>query len=307
MNRPIHPEEIRQAFSRIPKPLREFMAEGELNDIAQKLAQKYQLHVDATGTLVQLMTMTLLGFISPAQLPQELSIALGLPSDQLSEFIKEINTQIFIPLQKRVREFGTEPTHDERVRADTDAMSDMRRAQIESNPPTTFRSSPPSPSIPAMRVAPPATPLPSTAATASVAPAYNLIQPNAPSATASTPVQAAAPASIPMPTIRTMQHDVDSLQHGEMPLPFQKPLPSTPPSMPLASQMTPAMGFQTASVPFTSTPLAPRQAALPELTPSTPVALPPPPPMQQTPAPAPRVPQIAQVKASSSDPYREPI
>jgi hypothetical protein len=262
---------IRDAFGKVPKPIREFIAEGELNSAAANLAARYQLHVDAAGELHKLMTMVLLGFVTPKALPEELSSHIGVRNDQMSQFIEELNETIFKPLQKKVRESGPEPSKEERIR---EGEPDVEGAG--------YRSPPPVPTVQAPQVVVRTVPeqiAPTPATQPAPVPPFNLIRPDA--------LTSALPATQTVSDIhvRTMQHDMQVLKdpsqalHGS----FEYTLPSAP----HPSQVTPARSFQTASVPYTSTPAYSR--------PAQPEPLPPPPTAPYTAQPP------------HSDPYREPI
>lgn len=300
------PEQIRQAISRAPQPIREFIVEGELVQIAQKIAAEHHLHVDATGMLVQLMTAVLLGFLDPALLPSEVS-RLGVETDTVSRFINDLNTQIFIPLQKRVKGAGNEPSKEARVEEGKSFSTAPTPASAPERP-ASFRTPPPAPVAPPPAVSAPVQPTqpipqPLMSAQEAPVPSYNLIgsananpQP-APAMPASAPMPVA-----PMPTMRTMQHDIDALQHGQVPTPFPTHLDALTPSMPSIAQATPARGFQTASVPFTSAPQRPAPVQVPSM------------PVPPPPAPWPLQPQAPQEpfiqpspSSTSTDPYREPI
>lgn len=307
MNWHLPPEQIRQALSRAPQPIREFIVEGELVQIAQKIAAEHRLHVDATGMLVQLMTAVLLGFLDPALLPSEVS-RLGVEADTVSRFISDLNTQIFIPLQKRVKEAGHEPNKEERVEEGKSFSSEPAPAPER---PASFRTPPPAPVAPPPAVSAPvqpAQPIPQSPTPAQEAPvpSYNLVgsvnanPQSAPAMPASAPMPIA-----PMPTMRTMQHDIDALQHGQVPTPFPTHLDALTPSMPSIAQATPARGFQTASVPFTSAPQRPAPVQVPSM------PVPPPPATRPLQPQAPQAPQGSFVQppptGTSTDPYREPI
>lgn len=108
-------DQLLTAFGRVPRPIREFASGEEVGIVASALAQKYKLHVDASGTLADTITKTLLGFIRPEELPKMLAGSLLLEQSVTSALIGDINTMVFIPLQQRVREATTADT-EEKVR-----------------------------------------------------------------------------------------------------------------------------------------------------------------------------------------------
>jgi|GEM_PF-1623690 len=107
-------EQMLAAFGRIPRPVREFVSGDEVGLIATALGQKYNLHIDASGALVNIVTKTLLGFIRPEELPKILSDQLLLEQTMSNALISDINSQVFIPLQARVRQ-ASDAEKEERV------------------------------------------------------------------------------------------------------------------------------------------------------------------------------------------------
>jgi hypothetical protein len=299
----IPPEQLRQALSSVPMPIREFIVEGELTELSLKIAQQYQLHVDSTGQLVQLMTSVLLGFLSPTLLPGELQ-KIGIPENLVTQFVNDINVQIFVPLQKRVKEKGTEMTKEERIEAGKSFLPET--AVLESEPPS-YRTTSPAPTVPVPGVAAPVQTSMPEIVRDTVTPSFNLVGNTAGSAPVTTTPFASVPVTAPAPTFRTMQHDVEALQHGVAPTPYPSSYPSTM-NAPHPSQMTPAREFQTASVPFTSIPALSRPVEQSSARVSAPISVP-----RQTPdvvsPPTPILkPQSAPpIVSSGGDPYRESI
>lgn len=97
-------EQLMAAFGRVPRPIREFLSDSELGPIGTALAEKYKLHIDAAGTLVDIITKTLLGFIRPEELPPLLMERLLLEQTMANTLIGDINSMVFVPLQKKVRD-----------------------------------------------------------------------------------------------------------------------------------------------------------------------------------------------------------
>lgn len=278
------PAQIREAFGKVPRPIREFIAEDGLSDTTVRLAQQYGLHVDTAGTLNQLMTYVLLGFLDPANLPQELSARIQLSQEQVPGFIKDLNESIFIPLQKKVREAEPELSHDERVRQDMPKKSSVG-----------YRTQSPSPTVavPQISAREPEPSVSESRPLENQVPSFNLIRPNV---IVSAPTHPIEPTLAPAVQMRTMQHDIQTLQNPQVP-PLMAP---HAPSMPHPSQVTPARSFQTASVPFTS---VPQQRAQPVQVPHQVIQ----PPLAHPPSPPISIPQTPATNDTSADPYREPI
>lgn len=282
----ISDDQLLAASRRVPRPIREFASGDEVGSVAMSLAQKYQLHTDRAGVLADILIKALLGFIRPEDMTKVLMDALMLEQSVASSLITDINTLVFMPLQKSVRE----AVEAERLEHELEEEESEPEAEVlVQAPPSKPAPLPP----PALDYAPPQT-LPGSPVPAPMPPVTQPV----------TPVVAAAPASLepayPQPV--PQQHFVHTMPHAAV-----------------------QQGWHPAAavhiyVPTHGNPVqqAPQQAAE-HITPSVsvqeqvsqaPVApAPVPPPSITEPAPVPEVPAPSAplTKAYAADPYRESV
>lgn len=279
-------DQILAALNRVPRPVREFVMSDELTVTATKLAQKYQLHTDTTGTLVEILTNTLLGLIRPEDMTKVLMDALMLEQSVAGSLITDINTLVFMPLQKSVRE----AVEAERLEHELEEEESEPEAEVPVQaPPSKPAPLPP----PALDYAPPQT-LPGSPVPAPMPPVTQPV----------TPVVAAAPASLepayPQPV--PQQHFVHTMPHAAVQQGWHpaaavhiyvpshgNPLQQAPQQV--TEHITPSVPVQEQ---VSQAPVAPAPVPPPSITEPAPIAE----------APAPSMPPA---KPRTADPYRESI
>lgn len=258
-------EQMFRAYDEAPAVVRRALQpEGLAMLFVDEMADKYKLHVDVAGTIAVLIRDMILGFISPNYFSMELQ-RVGVAEGTARQILIDLNTKVFVPLRNEVRKGG---------------------ASYPSQPPQTPVPAVSKPSlVPERELSHPEPVSPS--------PSINLMehvqQKSAPEPVVAVPAAKASVASIPVPTMRTMQHDMELVQHGSMPAPYPVASGQLHPA-----QATPARMFQTASVPVTA-PVQKPPEMLHVVPDSRPLALP-----RKTPDAAP-------ARDYTSDPYREPI
>lgn len=271
-------ELVLRAFNQAPAIIQESLSDGKAVDFMESMLTRYHLHIDTVGYVMEFIRNMLLGLLKPDEFIGKLN-SVGISAELARRITADLNAEVFVPLRDEMKKGG--------------AMT--RPATI--------------PQVPVMKVAkpapvpPPLAPTPTPVPTPSIAPAFNLVHdvPAGPMPAAAPVMSQPAPRSAaepvpPTPMVRTMQHDIDLLQHGVQASAYPAPSPT---SGLHPSQLTPAQSFQTASVPVTSVPMpsSPTPPAPPQITPM------PSRPVQHL-APQPSIPPTSN---PSSDPYREPV
>lgn len=287
------------AYSAAPVAVREAMGSKVTAGTIAQLQATYNLHVDVVGNISKAIGYMLLGLIDPKTFYTFLTEQ-SISAENATAITQEINTQIFLPLQKLIREGGkaNEPApNDDEPEAEYDSALENNISTEYSIPaPQSTQSAP---QIPVMQIAPtvqltPPPVLPTLAPAAPIqpsteTPAYNLVRPD---------VLVAAPRPV---MLHSMQADIEALKNPTVP---QTLAPVSTPAMLHPEHLTPARSFQTGSVPFGGATPQPRfqpkqgpTIAPSGISPSREV----PPPT----SPIPAQPEI--VKEYSADPYREPM
>ena len=202
---PASPQDIQNAFRKLPYPVREFVASPDIGDTVEKLGQKYNLHVDAMGVVHQALTEMLVGLINPTQFASQLRGA-GIAEAQVVPIINDLNEQVFKPLQAKFKEEGT--------------MIERESDSYKNEPVATPAPAPTPVSAPVPAPVAPAAPAVDLAGRPVPAPAAPIMVPTAPTPAPPPPAYippAPAPIARPaqdVPTMRTMQHDVETMKEG---------------------------------------------------------------------------------------------
>lgn len=327
-----------RGYDSAPPHIQKFIQDGKVGAFVMSVQGSAQLHADVADDVSNQILLTLLGVLSPAELPDTLKKEVGLSDAQIATILNEANKTIFIPLRDELSK--NQPSKDE---GDTE-IPEGRFEPLEEIPERKPLPSPTQPksSIPAPSYAPPVAPQTPSG------PLYDFSQPAgpiqsapAPSVMTSAPVPPPAPTPVAFtpapqnppvpvvlpeptpvmaseamepqrPTMRTMVSDVEQMKHGQAPHAYMRGSVPTFTQTPV-SQPVPTMApRETASVPSsqpTHTPPPAIHVTPPPYIP--PVAQPP----SQTPVPThpPRRPEPTAEEVTHSlkqygiDPYREPI
>ena len=307
-------EQVLGAYRNAPAPVRDAFSSPDTVDVISAIQATHKLHIDTAGLIGRYVGYMLVGLVEPAAFYDRL-LGIGMSTEVATNIVREINTKVFQPLQKRMREDGASEkgeTPSERPGEAFEVSSgDKGAADAVPEPSRAASVIPvrtPAAGVQPMRLemtqpavrpaAVPTNPAPVPAPTPSAAPAPVPAAPTqAPSVV--TPLHARTMAS----DMELVQHGYDALQVSGMPLP------------PTSSLASPARSFQTASVPVTSS--APMPQPQEHLAPPSQTApVPPPPPAYREPVVTAPVrltpvdrshPDAPITKEYGSDPYREPI
>lgn len=259
--------QLLRAYDQAPQAIQDSLSDGLALDFMTSLVARYGLHMDTAGYVSEFIRNMLLGFLRPEQFIGKLA-SVGLTNDTAHRLTADLNKEVFLPLRDEILGTGVSAHSIPRVAV-------MHVAEVAKH----------------AVVAPAA-----SAEKISEVPSFNLMRETSEkisdiaSQLPQVDVSAAALSTAPVPTMRTMQHDMNLVQHGSIPAPYEAPTSQLHPD-----QTSPARIFQTASVPVSipGTPSTPREmvhiipdAAQSGFARTLPIAPPPQP---------------------SSDPYRESI
>ena len=91
----------------LPPIIREYLAQGRYSTVVKNLMFKYQLRVDQGGVLEREIMLLLMGIENPDEFTQALVEEARLDQKTVNGIVQDVNDQIFIPLQKEMREEQT--------------------------------------------------------------------------------------------------------------------------------------------------------------------------------------------------------
>lgn len=103
MDNDISGDRVRQAYKEAPLPIRDTFNSDKISRIVLDMRSKYQLHVDTAGVLGKEIGYLLLGLTSPMEFLGRL-VAAGVEGNAAKHIASDINEQIFIPLQKAMKD-----------------------------------------------------------------------------------------------------------------------------------------------------------------------------------------------------------
>jgi hypothetical protein len=95
-------EQLEERFAKAPEPIQKVITSPEVAEQINKLREKYVLHVDDAGTLMDEVGYVLLGFTQPERFVPSLKRALGLPESVVEKIASEINDIVFKPIHNEL-------------------------------------------------------------------------------------------------------------------------------------------------------------------------------------------------------------
>lgn len=285
-------DQVSAAYKNAPAPVQEIFSGETTGAIIIETQKTYGLHVDTTGMVSKEIGYLLLGLTTPKDFYDRLH-ANGLPTDTVTSIVKDVNEKIFVPLQKKMREQGSEASIESvESPAYTPPPTEPTTPVRPENVPVMQVGESPIPAVPPVPV-PTSTEVWSSGVVPSAPPIAPVVPPPAIPSFEEVSMQPIAP------KFRTMASDMQSLASAG------GKTQSMPPSQSIPQQTSPARSFQTSSVPATNTPanLPGQDAPVSAIFSSAPQTAPIPP----TQAPSFRYSEPSVKPSSSSlDPYREP-
>lgn len=255
----------------LPPTLRKYLANRRYSLVAKGLMTKYGLHIDQGAILEREIMLLLMGIETPDEFVASLKEDAFLSNEIVGGITKDVNDQIFVPLQQQMRQEGSAPSAPARqTPPPPPAVTQPPIATPRYQPPPSPSPLPPRTSIP---VSPPPPP--------------------------SLPVVAPPPPPRPLPPVPPPP---SSLGEALRAVTASAPKPQVESRRSLAST-----GVQTPPPSSPAAPLPPKRT-MPGQSFVSPRTLPPLPPSVQPPPPAhrPAPPQPAR-PPYSDDPYREPV
>jgi hypothetical protein len=103
---PTFEESVKQVMQTLPPPIREYLSQGNYSVVAKNLMRKYTLHIDQGGVLEREIMLLLMGIDSPEEFSKSLKEEAKVSEDVMRSIMTDINQEIFIPLQKEMRNGG---------------------------------------------------------------------------------------------------------------------------------------------------------------------------------------------------------
>ena len=325
----ITPTQFNAAYTKLPFPIRQYLAGDDIGKVAQQVGAGHALHIDTIGALEREISNMLLGLINPTQFVGELK-SIGIPEASIGAIVEELNTKVFIPLREKMKNPPIETEDEDDQEFEETPVQNVVAPPVSAPvtqappiPPPIVHSpaSVPTPApvvMPSRVTAPVQVPAPARAPVAS-APAYMTPPPiEMPSVSAFTtstptltaiPTPSATPANFIPPHVRTMQEDMRTSKqspHTDAPVLTAPVRPPAYSQVPTAQAPSPSASPAMAPTPRPSQSVQPPTQVPQSSAPMMPVQKPPqvnPPPLKSSEN---RDALHAILKEYGVDPYREP-
>lgn len=94
-------DELRE-LQKLPAVVRDTITNGDTWNNIANIGLRFQLHIDAIGSLADTVKRMLFGRISPSQLMNEMR-AMGIEDTKINDIARALNEQIFKPLHQKMR------------------------------------------------------------------------------------------------------------------------------------------------------------------------------------------------------------
>ncbi len=95
---------VAQVMKSLPSAIQEFIRQERYTAVAKNLMTKYGLHIDQATILERELMLLLMGIENPDEFAAALRDEARLPQEIITGIAKDINEQIFIPLQKEMQQ-----------------------------------------------------------------------------------------------------------------------------------------------------------------------------------------------------------
>ena len=100
-------ESIKEVMQTLPPPIRNYLSQGKYSIVAKNLMRKYGLHIDQGGVLEREIMLLLMGIENPDEFAASLKSDAVLSEDVVRNIMTDVNQEIFVPLQKEMRNAGS--------------------------------------------------------------------------------------------------------------------------------------------------------------------------------------------------------
>lgn len=95
-------EQVLQAYNRAPKTIQDALSDGPAVDFMVGLQERYGLHIDVAGRVVERIRNLLLGLSNPTEFLGEL-IQLGISDTAARSLVGDLNKEVFVPLREEMQ------------------------------------------------------------------------------------------------------------------------------------------------------------------------------------------------------------
>lgn len=126
-------EQIKEKFDSLPQDVKEAISSVDTTNDVINIGDKYSLHVDQLGELVDETGLVMLGLTSPNDFVSNLKNRLDIPRQMAESLVKDINDQILIKIRASLREIHNAAEAEENVTPEEEFVPIKKEEKMESN------------------------------------------------------------------------------------------------------------------------------------------------------------------------------
>lgn len=93
-------EQIEQAYTNLPKKVRVAMLHVNIGEQVNLIGEKYKINIEQKNTLYSEIMLVVVGLKSTVSFEEELKQLIKIPEDKYSEFVIDINNNIFLAMRE---------------------------------------------------------------------------------------------------------------------------------------------------------------------------------------------------------------
>lgn len=119
---------VKERAALLPEPIKETILSGAVERTIEKMIASFGLHIDVADAIANEVTLSLLGFTEPTELPEHLKAETALDEKSIMRIIQFLNTELYGPLVEKLRKGVPTPPENEKASEDNQL--------VETTPPT---------------------------------------------------------------------------------------------------------------------------------------------------------------------------
>ncbi|MCG2695273.1 hypothetical protein L6261_04320 [Candidatus Parcubacteria bacterium] len=96
-------EQIKERYNNLPEDVKQAISSVDTTNVVVNIGEKYQLHVDQLGELVDETGLVMLGFTKTNDFVSNLEKRLNVPREKAINLVKEINDEILIKIRESMK------------------------------------------------------------------------------------------------------------------------------------------------------------------------------------------------------------
>ena len=104
------PEQIKEKYDSLPEDIKKAVTSVDTTDALIEIGEKYKLHVDKMGELLDETTLVMVGLESTKNFVNEIRNRLEISQDLAENIVKDVNNKILLKVRESLKKIYKEPT-----------------------------------------------------------------------------------------------------------------------------------------------------------------------------------------------------